>query len=254
MGITNNKNYDKYNDNNRDILPIDSLFNRFFNLGRMQRGSSLPDTTGIFRDIDKIHKEMSRMFDLFNEISLTNPPKELTREYETQEDGKVREVDPIVYGYSMTIGPDGKPHVREFGNVKSVANLSQSIGKPSISDERESLYDITTTDKEVKIVLEMPGLQEEDVKINAYESKVEIKTANRSPRKYHKVVDLPKDADTKTTRFTYNNGILEVTFDKKRDIKTKGKDAYVHLRNIFSNIYRIILESKRKILKFTKRI
>jgi hypothetical protein len=25
----------------------------------------------------------------------------------------------IVYGYSMTIGPDGKPKVREFGNVKS---------------------------------------------------------------------------------------------------------------------------------------
>jgi len=24
---------------------------------------------------------------------------------------------PFVYGYSMTMGPDGKPIVREFGNV-----------------------------------------------------------------------------------------------------------------------------------------
>lgn len=42
-------------------------------------------------------------------------PKDLVREYETPEGGKVREVGPIVYGYSMTIGPDGKPRVKEFG-------------------------------------------------------------------------------------------------------------------------------------------
>lgn len=36
-------------------------------------------------------------------------PKDLIREYNTSEGGKVRKVGPIVYGYSMTIGPDGKP-------------------------------------------------------------------------------------------------------------------------------------------------
>ena len=65
-----------------------------------------------------MHREMNRMFNVFNDIS-TNAPKELVREYETSEGGKVREVGPIVYGYSMTIGPDGKPHVKEFGNVKA---------------------------------------------------------------------------------------------------------------------------------------
>ena len=60
---------------------------------------------------------MERMFNQFNDMS-TNAPKELVREYETQEGDKVREVGPIVYGYSMTIGPDGKPRIREFGNVK----------------------------------------------------------------------------------------------------------------------------------------
>ena len=28
-------------------------------------------------------------------------------------------IGPFVYGYSMTIGPDGNPGVKEFGNVKS---------------------------------------------------------------------------------------------------------------------------------------
>ena len=56
---------------------------------------------------------------MYSTIFQQTAPKELIREYETSDGGKVREVGPIVYGYSMTIGPDGKPHVREFGNVKS---------------------------------------------------------------------------------------------------------------------------------------
>ncbi|MGN6346962.1 MAG: hypothetical protein ACTHME_04595 [Candidatus Nitrosocosmicus sp.] len=43
----------------------------------------------------------------------------------------------------------------------------------------------------------MPGINEGDIKINTYnDEKVEIKTINRSPRKYYKVVDLPKKANT----------------------------------------------------------
>jgi HSP20 family protein len=214
-------------DNN--IMPID-WFNRFFNLGGRRGGRSLfADTTDIFRDFD-MHKEMSRMYNVFNEIS-KNAPKELIREYETQEGGKVREVGPIVYGYSMTIGPDGKPYVKEFGNVKASngAKIGQHVGaKPQISAEREPLSDITTTDKEVKVVLEMPGIKKEDIKINAYDEKVEIKTADSSERKYHKTIDLPKQADLETARSTYNNGILEVTFDKKKEPeKPKGKEIKI---------------------------
>src|SRR4051794_31581250 len=99
------------NNNNNDILPID-LFNRFFGSGR--RGG-LFDMRNIFRGFDDMHKEMDRMF---NDLS-SNAPKDLVREYQTPDGAKVREVGPIVYGYSMTIGPDGKPHVKEFGNVKA---------------------------------------------------------------------------------------------------------------------------------------
>jgi HSP20 family protein len=218
--------------NNGDILPMD-WFNRFINLGGRRGGRSLFDTIDILRDFDDMHKEMSNMFNVFNDISKA-APKELIREYETSEGGKVREVGPIVYGYSMTIGPDGKPRVKEFGNVKSLSNggssrnIGQYIGKPQISAEREPLSDITTTDNEVKVVLEMPGIKKEDIKINASEQKVEIKTADNSERKYHKIIDLPKSADIETARSTYNNGILEVTFDKqKEEQKPKGKEIKI---------------------------
>src|SRR5206468_7185791 len=119
------------------------------------------------RDFEDMEKEMERMFNQFNDIS-TNAPKELIREYETSEGAKVREVGPIVYGYSMTIGPYGKPHVREFGNVKAGKNIAgQHLGiekQPQITTEREPLSDITTTDNEVKVILEMPGIKKEDIK------------------------------------------------------------------------------------------
>src|SRR6186713_2095889 len=200
---------------NKDIIPSDWI-NRFFETGwgkGRARGFGL-FSRDAFSDFDDIHKEMNRMFDAFNDIS-NNAPKELVREYETKEGGKVREVGPIVYGYSMTIGPDGKPNVREFGNVKSPFAGSRGFfeQQPSISSEREPLVDISTTDKEVKIVAEMPGIKKENIKINAYENSLEI-ISNDPERKYHKVIDLPTEADIETVKSTYNNGILEVIFNK----------------------------------------
>ena len=78
------------NENNNGILPID-LFNRFFGFGK--RG--LFDMDDMFRGFDDMHKEVNRMFNVFNDLS-TNVPKELVREYETPEGGKIREVGPIV--------------------------------------------------------------------------------------------------------------------------------------------------------------
>jgi len=81
----------------------------------------------------------------------------LIREYNAPQGGTVREVGPIVYGYSKTIGPDDKPKVREFGNLKS-SRFGSRGGRPEISGEIEALADVTTTDKEVKVVVEMPGI------------------------------------------------------------------------------------------------
>ena len=46
-------------------------------------------------------------------------------------------------------------------------------------------------------------------------------------RKYQKTLDLPKEADIETAKSVYNNGILEVTFDKKKETKPKGKEIKI---------------------------
>lgn len=138
------------------------------------------------------------------------------------------EMEPFVYGYSMTIGPDGKPKVREFGNIRSpFAGLKLGASnRPLISSEREPLADIMTTDKEVKVVTEMPGVSKENIKINVRDNSIEVKSDDPQ-RKYHKVIDSPPEADIETAKSTYKNGILEVIFNKKQQSKPKRKSIKV---------------------------
>ena len=159
----------------------------------------------IFRDFDEMRERMESLPREFETII----PKELVREYETPEGGKIREVGPIIYGYSMTVGPDGRPIVREFGNVKRMG-----VGNQGISTERELLADVTVSDKDVKVIVELPGTNKENIKINSFDSSVEI-ISDHPRRKYRRVVDLPKEAEIETVKTTYNNGVLTITFEKK---------------------------------------
>ena len=203
-----------------DIEPEDWLRG-----GRRLSGGHRGD---IFGQFEEMRREMERMFeDQFKDMQ-TKAPKDLIREYETPEGHKVREMGPFVYGYSMTIGPDGKPRVREFGNIRSpLAGFGLGASnRPLISSEREPLADITITDKEVKVVLEMPGVNKEHIKINVNDNSVEV-NSNDPQRKYHEVIDLPPEVNIETAKSTYKNGILEIIFNKKKESQTKGKDIKI---------------------------
>jgi HSP20 family protein len=197
----------------------DDWFRRFTG-GRRRFGSG--GRGSIFNEFDEMRREMERLFEETIQ-DVEKVPKDLVREYQTPTGDKVREVGPIIYGYSVTVGADGKPIVREFGNVKPV--LGAGRGEPQLTSEREPLADIVTTDKEVKLIVEMPGISKEDIKVNAFENRVEISTSEKGERKYHKIVDLPPDADIDSVKSYYKNGILEITFNKK--VKPKGKEVKV---------------------------
>ena len=161
-------------------------------------GSGRWNFDDMFRELDEMRREMNRTFsEQFKNIE-NKVPKDLIKEYETPEGAKVREVGPIVYGYSMTIGPDGKPNIQEFGNIKSFSGRG-SFEQPSLSAEREPLIDISSTDKEVKIVAEMPGISKDKIKIDAYDKYVEIKSEDPE-RKYHKKIEVPEDIDINSAK------------------------------------------------------
>lgn len=54
----------------------------------------------------------------------------------------------------------------------------------------------------------MPGVNEENIKINAYGTALEVRSDDPQ-RKYHEVIDLPPEVDVETASSKYKNGILE---------------------------------------------
>jgi HSP20 family protein len=71
----------------------------------------------------------------------------------------------------------------------------------------------------------MPGVNKDDIELNADETSLEIKAEGEN-RKYYEVVSLPAEVIPDSAKARYNNGVLEVVFRKKhprREDKRKIK-------------------------------
>jgi HSP20 family protein len=169
--------------NPHDPFRDDDIFRDIFNDDRIR---DIFTDDKIMDDIKKMAEEMMKMF--------TNA-----------QPGK-----PIVHGYKIEFGPDGKPQIADFGN----RSVRSPEGVPTISDEIEPLTDIIEGENDVAITVEIPGVEKEDINLVATEDTLEIKV-DSPKRKYHKRIDLPCNVKTKSTKATYKNGILDIVLDKR---------------------------------------
>lgn len=88
------------------------------------------------------------------------------------------------------------------------------VPKAALKEARDPLTDIFEEEKAVKIYVELPGEEKEDIQVNVTEGKVEVKS-----KKFYKMIDLPtRDIDVEKTSSKYKNGVLEVTVPKKEKI------------------------------------
>ena len=116
----------------------------------------------------------------------------------------------FVSGFSVRVGPDGKPHFSSFGNKPLRAGADTiKIG----SDEREPLTDVIEDAESISVTMELPGVEKSDIKLNVSPEYMEI-SVDAERRKYHKRVRLPAPVEPATTKATHNNGILDVTVKK----------------------------------------
>jgi HSP20 family protein len=158
-------------------------------------------------EFDKIFKRMSSSFfdidDVFEEFK-----------------GNSSTFGPFYYGYTMTVGPNGKPVVKEYGNVRP--------GLLPSADTREPIVDVIVDEKEklVKLVAEMPGVEKTDVKILVQDKSVDI-SAEHDTKKYHVKVPIKYKVDENSAKASYKNGILELIFKLIEDEKPKGKKVEV---------------------------
>lgn len=164
--------------------------------------------TMIFDDeYERIIKRMSRQFLNIGDI------------FEIQKENATN-FGPFYYGYTMTVGPDGKPVVQEYGNVKP--------GMHPTSDIREPIVDVIADEKEglIKLVAEMPGVEKTDVKITVQNKLVDI-SAEHDNKKYHAKVPIQSKIDENSAKAYYRNGILELAFKLIETPTSKGKTVEV---------------------------
>ena len=147
-------------------------------------------------------------------------PEGLQREQILPDGTKVKSWGPFVYGYSVTVGPDGKPKVREFGNFKAQTRL----GKPhmDVKDKREPLADVIDSESEVRVIVELPGVEKGDIKLSGTEDELTI-SVDTPKHKYFKEVELPTKVDSKKAKSKYKNGVLDITIPKTKKEETKSE-------------------------------
>lgn len=113
-----------------------------------------------------------------------------------------------VYGFSMRTMADGKPEFRTFGT-----KIKQTPKGPVVSEEREPLVDIFDEKDYVRIVAELPGVSEDEIKA---ELSGDILTINTNgERKYTKEALLKSAVKPESMKRVFKNGILEIRFEKK---------------------------------------
>lgn len=137
---------------------------------------------------------------------------------------------PMYYGYTLSIGPDGKPVIKEYGNFKPKISPSASpTSHPStVVGTREPLVDVLVDDKlkQVKLVAEMPGVEKSDVKVVLENKTVHI-DAERGEKKYHVTVPIKHKVDKNSAKANYKNGILELVLKQLEPERPKGKTIEV---------------------------
>ena len=153
-------------------------------------------------EIDRIFKSMSTSFfdvnDTFGEVKGNSNS------------------GPLFYGYTMTVGPDGKPSVQEYGNM-TPKHLP-------ISNTREAIVDTIVDEKEkvVNLIVEMPGVEKTDIKILVDKNVVDI-SAEHGEKKYHCKVPLQHKVDENSAKASYKNGILEIVLKQAVEKQTSRK-------------------------------
>jgi len=160
--------------------------------------------------------------DLLNDERIMEDIKRMTEEmmkmFHNAQPGK-----PIVHGFKINIGQDGKPKIEDFGNRRIIS----PDGDAAISEEREPLTDIIEGDDDVAVTVEIPGVEKEDIDLNVEGDTIEIKV-DTPMRKYHKTLALPCDVLPKTTKATYKNGILDIVI-KRKEKKKPGTGYKVNI-------------------------
>lgn len=158
---------------------------------------------------DDLFPDFNRIDELFEQLFKDMSGPEFQRKLSRE---------PLVYGVNVRVGPGGKAHVEPFGNV--------NVQEGKISDEREPLVDVIEEKEHVRVIVELPGVTKEAVKLENNDSILTIQ-AHSQEQKFKKRIKLPAEVLDEGTKATLKNGILEVVLKKRKPSKPKASEIKV---------------------------
>jgi len=165
------------------------------------------DFQDIFDDVDKIYQRFTKKM-----LKDIEDIEEAIKSGKLEGDWDIKPIEePGVKGYVAK----GR---FEFGNKAGSKPLT--LPKEIPDEMREPLVDVFQDKDSIRLYVELPGVEKDDIKLDVAEDKAEIKAKN-----FHKTLDLPTaDLDLDKTVTNYKNGVLEVTVPKKNKTET-GQNA-----------------------------
>jgi HSP20 family protein len=155
----------------------------------------------IFKDIDmsQFEKFIENILKHFN-FSNQNP----------------NEGGPMVWGFSVNVGTDKKPTIRQLGNMNVGLKRKASQQKP---EEPEPLIDTLEDDETITVIVEIPGITSSDIKSDTTETKLKL-SIDTPQQKLSKEIVLPSEVEPESAKAWYKNGVLEIKLRKKTSNKS----------------------------------
>lgn len=160
-------------------------------------------------DFDQWFKRVRKLMEDFDKMF-----EEMIREPFIEEGGRARVIGPYYYGFSVEIGPDGVPKVREWGNIRP------GPIKPVVKETIEPFTDIFDEGDYYRVIMDLPGVEKDQINIEATENSLTVSTSGE--RKYFKEVTFKEPIKPDSAKAQYKNGVLTITVEKKEK-KTKEK-------------------------------
>lgn len=119
---------------------------------------------------------------------------------------------PLFFSISMKIDADGKARIEKFGNVGNHVFSEKKV----LKEEDKSVFtDIIESEKDFTITLELPLVNEKELEIRVFESKIVV--TDSKPEGLYKQVLLRKPIVPKKTASIFKNGVLEIVAPKKEE-------------------------------------
>jgi len=173
---------------------------------RKKRGKRISES-GISIDLGRggLFKGLGNFIDLLSEM-VEEGESEVTRQGEFKIKGleKARGV----YGFTVKTGLGGVPRVESFGNIRETER------GPIVTETREPLVDIFDEGEVILVVVELPGVDEEEIEVDVQGDVLSLST--KGGRKYVKEILLPHLVDPATVTTSHKNGILELRVNKAK--------------------------------------